>query len=529
VSSVIAVFIVATGLAATNALITGAPLPVIHDELSYLLGGDTFAHGRLANPPHPLWEHFVTFHVLQQPTYAPKYPPGQAAALALGQRLTGQPIVGVWLSYGVMCAAFFWMLRAFLGAEWALAVTVAVACSLARSPWANSYWGGAVAAAGGALAYGAAYRIVYGGAPTAPNGLTLGVGIIVLANTRPYEGALASIPLAILLLWWARRQFSQRGWRSLAPSALSLGVVLVAGGAGMLGYNRAVSGRATTLAYVLYEREYGSVPSFLWQTSSAMKLGPDVFQQHRDYQQKEFDKRRSLKGIVTALYAVPVSLLTFVVPIALLFPFAMLPLVWRVPGIMFAFGAVLLVLGGMELTSWFFPHYAAPIMAALIAVYGACVRELTSVRRDGRRVGALAAAGVIGCWAASGLFGVLADLYRARAHGRDEFAPTWAVNKRNLERQLLQRSGPSVVLVRYGARHNVGHEWVYNGADVDRAPVVWARALGGAEDDKLAAYYSTRRIWLLEVDDEEHLPEVRPYVRGEARQPTSATSLPTSQ
>src|SRR6266513_468917 len=136
--------VVAVSLASSlaAAALHGVPLPEYHDDYGYLLAADTFGHGRLANPPHPLSDHFETMHVLQRPTYAAKFPPGQGMVLAVGSLLFGQPLAAAWLLCALTCGAIWWALRAWLTPELALLGGLLVAIHPTMLSWAESYHGG---------------------------------------------------------------------------------------------------------------------------------------------------------------------------------------------------------------------------------------------------------------------------------------------------------------------------------------------------------------------------------------------------
>jgi hypothetical protein len=256
-------------------LVLGWPKPNYQDEYSYLLQADTFVHGRLTNPPHPLWTHFETFQEIQQPTYASKYPPAQGLVLAAGQWLCGQPIVGVWLSMGLAGAALCWMLQAWFPPRWALLGAGLVMIRLVFSGhagaandmtwgyWSRGYFGGAVAVIGGCLLYGALRRCV--SQPRARYAVLMGVGLALLANSRPFEGLIVSLPAGVVLLVRMvgknRPPFAVSMRQVVAP----LVAVLVLTVAAMAVYNQRITGNPLRLPYQVHEETYAANPLFFWQ------------------------------------------------------------------------------------------------------------------------------------------------------------------------------------------------------------------------------------------------------------------------
>src|SRR5260370_13800732 len=133
----------------------------------------------------------------------------------------------------------------------------------------NSYWGGCAAAFGGALVLGALPRI----AKRASIGdvVFFGLGILILANSRPYEGFLFCIPAGVWLVWWLAGKI-----KSPLPLRVRIGQVLLPLVAMLLltaafmgYYNWRLTGNALLLPHVLNTHTYHTTGLFLWDHKKA--------------------------------------------------------------------------------------------------------------------------------------------------------------------------------------------------------------------------------------------------------------------
>lgn len=472
--------------------------PDVHDEFAHLLAADTYAAGRLANPTPPHWVHFETFHVLVRPTRASKYPPGPGLALAAGQRLAGHPLVGTWLANAAFAAALAWMAWAWLPPPWAAAAALLGVLHLgAAGPWAQSYWSGALAAAGGALLFGGLRR--WGTHPRVGTGLALGAGLGVLALSRPFEGALASLPAAGMLV---ARSLGGPSWRPLLAPAAAGAAVLAAARAFLAVSNRAVTGDPLRLPYALHAEQYAFVPLFLWG-----ELGePPVYhhemieRMHRQWDLRWWTLQQSpgdrLRLVPAKWLPAWQGLFSLSGTLALLGLFLAGRDVWTWLALGTTAGVALVMLFGTTFGGY--PHYLAPVAALALVLQAQGLSGLAGRGRTGR----LAAAFVLGLAA-----GELA--LRIADHPVD--ADHWSRRRASLERELAARPGPDLVLVEYGRAHTFHQEWVYNRADLVGAPVVWARAMDPERDRALLAAFPSRRAWLLEVDRRPGSQRLRPH------------------
>ncbi len=476
----------------------------VHDEFSNLLAADTFVHGRLANPPHPMWFFFDTFHILQHPTYASMYPPAQGAVLAIGQIL-GNPWIGVLLSMGAMFAALVWMLQAWLPSKWALlGATLAFLQFGIFSYWMNGYWGGAVPAIGGALLMGAFPRIMRKQRPF--DALLLGIGIAILSNSRPFEGLVLCIPVAIALIYWL---FSKRSpaLRITFPKLILPLICILMFSIAFIGYyNWRVTQNPLLFPHTLDDNLHQSVSSFVWgEIKSPLQYANhqfDGFYNHwtRNQYNRTWADFQRISLLKFSRFQV------FFLGTALIVPLLALPWIFFDRRMRFLLWQFFFCLIGIFAVVWFNAHYAAPVLATFLCLFMQMFRHMRRWKIESRPVGV----GLTRAIVLLLVFAIPPLIYHAARDHRMMYGLVWGhANwpRADVAAQLESTTGQHLVIVRYSYdHHNVNYEWVYNAADIDRSKIVWAREIPGVDMKPLLDYFNGRKVWLVEADAENPVP-----------------------
>ena len=412
------------------------PLAAASDEFSTLLAADTLCHLRLANPAPPMPEFFKAPYILEQPVYGSVFPPGAAIPLALGRAVFGHPWAGIVLTVATLCAACYWMFRAWTTPAWALTGgALAVSAFGPLNGWMNDYRGGAFAALSGCLVFGALPRLARKAGVGAA--AILGAGLAMALLARPYESMFL---LASVILFCLPSFRSRIEWRPLARVA-PIGAMFVLGAAGVLSiWSKQMTGSWTTMPAL-----------------AGAYRGP------------------SYRLIYLAPLAPAIA--------AFLFATRSYRAVWVLL-------TLALFVAGFFLTPRFQDAAMVSSLLLLTSVLG--LQQLSRIAAGGREVSMIL---VFLCvfhflfW-----YGVQYETWNGT--GGPGMTRRTAIERRLSEapgRQL-------VFVRYYRPGNEFQDEWVYNEPDFNSARVVRARDLGVVQNVKLRDYYRDRTAWLLEPD-----------------------------
>ncbi len=509
-------FLFALPIALRSLLLTNHPVPApqVYDEASHLLVADTLSHFRMANPPNADPQFFETAFTLQDPKYASIYPLGQGALLELGRAIFNSYWIAVILATALFCALCYWMLRAYVSPEWALAGGLLAVIEFGPlCYWMSSYWGGSLAGCAGCLVFGSLPRLR--SSWRAGDAVLLGAGLGIHWLARPYETFF--LCAGVMLFFAPLAKALPSAWRPLGRAALIATLAALPAIGATLAQDRAVTGQWFKTPEMLSQEQYGipAALTFMADPVPHRVLTADQEDEYRIQMLFKGAKTETVENYMRRLRDNAHYYRFFFLPPVYL----ALPLVFTALG-EWTIAWTVLTLAIFALGTNFFPafqyHYLGGVACLLLLVGIVALRQLSRFAPRGLPAGAAAAGLLAAMCGAHFLFWYDAHLLESSEPVREllphEASMGWWMsidqvhpNKHESVRaRLAGIPGKQLVFVHYyRPRHLFEDEFVYNEADISGARIVWARDLGGAENEKLMRSYSDRKVWLLE-------PEFRP-------------------
>jgi hypothetical protein len=272
-------------------------------------------------------------------------------------------------------------------------------------------------------------------------------------------------------------------------------------------YNLHTTGDVLRMPYQVHQETYAMAPIFLWQTPR-----PQPIYHHQsiaEFQKRELGMYTCRHSFLCFISAKKQGLLDlwrfyygiiFIVPLLAMLP-VMVPWTLRNGWALFALLTCSLSIAHLLMTTWEEVYYASPI-AGITFFFSLQAMRLWRCRD--RIVGQFVVCLVVFLSVSSLRQSFYAPL-------KDENLSKWPQQRVRILKQLKEEEGQHLIIVRYGPRHDLNQEWVYNGADIDGAKVIWAHDMDKAQNHELVHYFKNRHVWLLETDQDNSLTKLQPY------------------
>ena len=329
--------------------------------------------------------------------------------------------------------------------------------------WGHTYFGGSVALLGGALFFGGLRHSHQ--KMSLSNSIAVGLGVVILANSRPFEGLVVVILSLPVMIDRTRLGIAKDGIRKTVNiwviPLFILALLLVAW---ILYYNYVLVGLPFRFYYLNWDKHTATVELI---RNYAGSPSPSI----------------GLK-----LVRLWIAFIGFYLSLA----FLGVPILLKQKVFLFEITCIVVLTLVSVNFSRAWPHYLAPVVSLLFFVLFSGMHEMAHCKIFKNKKVPMVLLG--GFWAIY-LTGSVFSSYQLFERGPIQPYFPKLLMKPQIVDDLESEEGKDLIIVKYGENHLVHEEWVYNAADIDESEVVWARDLGSLKNRKLFEYYHERNIW----------------------------------